>query len=405
MPLERPLQSLEEADLQELIANGVAEGRTVEYKQSLPGNGDEDKKEFLADISSFANAAGGFVVYGMQEKDGNPIALMGLQIADVDGEKLRLENMIRDGISPRIIGVELKPIPIGAGAVVLVIRVRRSLLPPHMVTYKGHSKFYSRNSAGKYPLAVEELRSVFTFAAATKDRLRSFRAERISNIVAGVTPVPLLSGPLVILHVIPLSAFESMSRFDVSTLIEPYEPSKLQPIFTSNAFESRYNFDGAVTFERNKSDEPAWSYVQFFRDGIMESVNAAFLQRRKVIPSEEFEGGLLQRSLPTYLAKMKNLGVPPPIFLGLSLTGVAGFTMGLPAYGPPAGGPFGSESERIDRDTLILPEAVAETFESKLDKVMKPVFDSVWNAAGCEESAYYKNGEWKGNNKFFPSRR
>ena len=49
-----------------LIVRGLkAEGRTLDYKRTLPGSTDEEKREFLADVSSFANAAGGDIVYGI----------------------------------------------------------------------------------------------------------------------------------------------------------------------------------------------------------------------------------------------------------------------------------------------------------------------------------------------------
>ena len=59
MVLNKPLEAIEENDLQALVDNQVAERKTIEYKESLPGNADGDKKEFLADVSSFANASGG----------------------------------------------------------------------------------------------------------------------------------------------------------------------------------------------------------------------------------------------------------------------------------------------------------------------------------------------------------
>ena len=55
----KPLESITEADLRSLTENGASEIKTLEYKRSLPGRSDEEKKEFLADASSFANPAGG----------------------------------------------------------------------------------------------------------------------------------------------------------------------------------------------------------------------------------------------------------------------------------------------------------------------------------------------------------
>jgi len=68
------LEKISQADLQNLIDNAVAEGRTIEYKQALPGGTDSEKKEFLADVSSFANTAGGDLLFGISEDKGVPTA-------------------------------------------------------------------------------------------------------------------------------------------------------------------------------------------------------------------------------------------------------------------------------------------------------------------------------------------
>ena len=60
---------------------------------------DKDHVEFLADISSFANAQGGDVVLGMEADKGVPISFSPLDRAKTEGEILRLEQMAR---SPRL---------------------------------------------------------------------------------------------------------------------------------------------------------------------------------------------------------------------------------------------------------------------------------------------------------------
>ena len=107
----KPLEAICEDDLQALIENQVAEGKMIEYKESLPGASTNDKKEFLADVSSFANASGGHLVFGMKEAGGLPKELCGLQLTDVDDAILRLENLMRDGLEPRILGAAPKPVP------------------------------------------------------------------------------------------------------------------------------------------------------------------------------------------------------------------------------------------------------------------------------------------------------
>ncbi len=68
--INKPLEAIEESDLQNLVVERVREIKTIEYKQSLPGNSDGEKKEFLYDVSSFANAAGGDLIYGIKAEDG-----------------------------------------------------------------------------------------------------------------------------------------------------------------------------------------------------------------------------------------------------------------------------------------------------------------------------------------------
>src|SRR5260221_10933430 len=66
MITEKPIEQITSADLEQLVTNGVGESRTLEYKEALPGGADQDKRQFLADVS-FANAIGGDLVYGARE--------------------------------------------------------------------------------------------------------------------------------------------------------------------------------------------------------------------------------------------------------------------------------------------------------------------------------------------------
>jgi hypothetical protein len=56
-PLNKPLDAIGGTDLQALVDNQVREIKTIDYKVALPGNSDADKKEFLYDVSSLADAA------------------------------------------------------------------------------------------------------------------------------------------------------------------------------------------------------------------------------------------------------------------------------------------------------------------------------------------------------------
>ena len=133
--IPRPLNDISEADLTALITNGVAEGRTIDYKRALPGNADADRKEFLADTSSFSNTAGGDLVFGMDEAGGLPTQIVGVQAADLDLEIRRLDSILAAGLSPRI-RYAMRTVTTAAGERVLVLRVERSWAGPHRVVFQ-----------------------------------------------------------------------------------------------------------------------------------------------------------------------------------------------------------------------------------------------------------------------------
>ena len=379
------LESIHESDLQSLVDNQVLEGKTIEYKESLPGNTDSEKKEFLADVSSFANAAGVYLIFGIKQKSGVPLEVCGLQITNVDAEILRLENMIREGIEPRIPGIAIHAITLQNSKVAIIIRIPRSWALPHMVTFRGHSKFYSRNSAGKYPLDVSELRALFALSETTTQRIRNFRVERLGKIIAGEAPIALDKSPKIVLHIIPLNAFDPTKKYDLESL----DSSSLQPINTSS-WDHRYNFDGILAYGQFPKSTSAYSYLQIFRNGIIEAVET-YLLREGVIPSVTFEEELL-KALPRFLTIQKKLGVEPPLFIMLSLLEVSGYTIAADRKYF-----WRRNNYSIDRDTLVIPEILIESFECDPAEVMKPIFDTIWNAAGWPRSMNYdENGKWVG---------
>jgi hypothetical protein len=68
MTFSLPLTQIDDALLESLRADRVREGRQLDYKETLPGARDDDKREFLSDVTSFANAAGGDIIYGLRER-------------------------------------------------------------------------------------------------------------------------------------------------------------------------------------------------------------------------------------------------------------------------------------------------------------------------------------------------
>ena len=156
---------LTEHDLLELRTAGVHEGRSIDYKVQLPGNAESDKRELRCDVTSFANADGGHIVFGVVENHGAPVSLPGLGGINPDREIQRLDSIVQTSIDPRIPGVRFRAIPLECGTTAIIGLVPRSSVGPHLVQVEESKRFYSRNSAGKYSLSGAEIRAAYTSAA------------------------------------------------------------------------------------------------------------------------------------------------------------------------------------------------------------------------------------------------
>ena len=81
---------------------GVAESPYLDYKQETYGDSANDRSEFLANISSFANTLGDDLVIGVAEAKGLPTSLDPLHRRLRRREAARLEQLALSGLEPRI---------------------------------------------------------------------------------------------------------------------------------------------------------------------------------------------------------------------------------------------------------------------------------------------------------------
>jgi hypothetical protein len=394
--IQKNFDAITKADIDSLIANEVNESKTIEYKQTLPGKSDGNKKEFLADVSSFANASGGNIIYGIKEDKGKAKSICPIAGVSEEEAKLRLEDMILEGINPRI-RIQIKEITGWGGdgnGFVILLRISKSFASPHMVTYKKHSRFYSRNSAGKYQLDVGEIRGAFLATESQADRIKRFRQDRLGQIVADEAPVVLSTPHRLILHMVPVSSFLNNERLDLSdtrNLMTRFEP------IGGSGWNCRHNLDGLLICEGEKGRGHN-GYCQLFFNGAIEAVSADILREEGgkhvcggtgFIASIAYEKELIE-AVQSYLKGYKQLDLIPPVVISLALIGCKGSYMYIhPRYGP-------LEQPLIDRDTVILPDVEIDDFDIDVPKVMKPIFDAVWNACGLPHSYNYdENGNWK----------
>ena len=429
--LEIDIYKIDEDYLLSLVDTRRLEDTTLEYKKQLPGTfynekvSDPDKKIFLGDICAFANTYGGDLIYGMGEKAQVPTDLKGLKITKEKAAEIKSKmlDIIRDNTEPPIHGVDYHPVEVKGGSkMALIIRVPKSYNAPHGIKLKGLNAYYGRRAIGIYPMDVEDLRQAFILSETRTEKIRRFRDERIQKVSDYESHLPLDGNAKTVLHLIPTDAFDPGKRYDNIDVIfrdnealkpmfrvGPYEPSMSNFVST---IERRYNLDGVKKYSnfrgRTEIDtkgmghgiEP-YTCVQLSRNGIIESVEQRELNHAgsKTIFSD-YESGLI-RSLSNYLDSLKTLGVEPPVFLFLTLLEVRGYRLSH-QYQAKRGGEnlqFGLE---IDRDKLEIPEKIIENFDERSNHILRPCFDSIWNACGYPKCYNYdEEGNWtdKGTEK------
>jgi hypothetical protein len=134
-----------EQDILDLIANGVAEDLNLEYKRcdGLKRN-EHSKKEISKDVSSFANSAGGTIVYGVIDDKHVPTAID--EGYDPRGEitKEWLENVITSTIHRRIDSIRIKPVALTStqpGRVLYVVHIPQSNRPHQAIDHRFYKRF------------------------------------------------------------------------------------------------------------------------------------------------------------------------------------------------------------------------------------------------------------------------
>lgn len=367
------------AEIQRVLPD-LRESKTLDFKREISIQSKEEKLEFAADVSAFANSSGGDLVYGVAEEGGVAIAMDGTSVADPDQEILRLEQILRASIEPPIAGLRMIWIPKSEQSGLLVVRVPKSWSAPHRVS--GNSRFYARNSAGKYPLDVAELRSAFVYGNDLAERIRRFRLERAHAIASNEGALPMQDGAKAILHVVPLSSFAAPTELPLTSR------SYLPPLGCSG-----FNFvpvlEGALSHGGPMyGSDPVGFYTFLYRTGIIEAVESAGFEEngRKFVSLPALENAI-RTSLDSYLDALAKFGVGVPIYVFLSLVGTFGY------HGWIADRSAYTSAPSLRRDHLFIPEIVLDDLSNYSGKMLRPLFDRLANAFGYEQSLTYRVDE------------
>lgn len=374
--------------LRTLITSKIGEGQAIEFKRAIDVSDAKAKKNLSAEVASFANASGGDIVFGMEEKSGTASKLVPLPGFDADKIELQLRQIFTSNIEPPVPGLRFCPVEIRSGKFVLVLRITRSWARPHALL-GDNPQFLVRDGNRRRVFTVRELREAFGLSASIAERMKKFRAERIASLVAGDAPAPLSSRRLMVLHVMPQSAFDSPQSIDLSFVMK--NDVLIWPMHATG-LSKKLNFDGVLSFFPGVGGhpEPVRSYVQVFRDGCVEAVTTEIFHsvdgRKLIFPGYESP---VEEALHSHLTLLQRLGIEPPIFVGLGFIGARDYSFELPGF-------LTERTSPIGRDVLIIPETPIYAYSDTYHDVLRESFDRVWQTCGRFGSPNYTDGKWSG---------
>src|ERR1700722_5107632 len=159
---DRQLRDIAEADIRQLVNSGLEEHLQVEYKSALYTPNDNGNKEFLLDVCMFANAGGGILLIGIDERrDANgqptgmpdPNAVLGVDLFNPEQLLQAYDARVIANIQERL-PLELYAVPLASKRHIVAIRMPNSMSKPHRVFYQGRVYLPSRRERQRYEMDI-----------------------------------------------------------------------------------------------------------------------------------------------------------------------------------------------------------------------------------------------------------
>ena len=161
----KPIAEWKETDVERLITDEAEENLNLEFKRagalenmSNSTLAEKVKTDVSKDVSSFANSAGGIIIYGIEEEEQPPHKAKALSPIDpAKCSKERFEQVINSRIQPRIQGLRIYPVALdrsGPGKVSYLVNIPQSFTA-HQAYDK---KYYKRFNFESVPMEDYEIR-------------------------------------------------------------------------------------------------------------------------------------------------------------------------------------------------------------------------------------------------------
>ena len=181
--------SCTENDLNVLVENAdYRENEYIDYKLNFafleiekgPVR-DSKKAEFKIDVCAFANADGGYLIFGIGDKNGCASEIKGIDIKNNDTDRFELDRRNDlNGIQPKTPQIQFSFIQLASGKYVVVMYIKHDSFAPYVyLEDEKNYKIYSRYGNGKRIMTYSELRQMFNQSLSLDQAVLSYIHQRI----------------------------------------------------------------------------------------------------------------------------------------------------------------------------------------------------------------------------------
>jgi predicted HTH transcriptional regulator len=223
------------------------------------GSLESSNKELTKDVTSFANAHGGFILIGIEEdNDGNPKQIIGVE--DVDKNILRIRQVCHANIQPLISGMKIHPVRIDDKKCIIIIYIPDSFEKPHMVLQD--YRCYIRYERGKNPMTIHQIEDAIKGREKNSEKIREFLSKRNKELQKLVK-----NNSAINFSIVP--NFLEKERFDI---FSSKTEKAVDYFIRKNLIKSRFipTFDGFIASDGSDETEyrqlliQSTGYIEYF---------------------------------------------------------------------------------------------------------------------------------------------
>lgn len=383
------LQDFTIHDVQSFIDNKVPETAILDYKRECKLGAEQDKTEFIYDVTAFYNTEGGCIVFGLEEeKDeagkntGIPkLPTTPINVLNYDQLKLQIEDCIKQTTSPSIVNLAFSPLFEIEGSNMFILGIPKSTNLPAMVTYKWSGRFYKRKSTGKYQVDTYELSDLFTRNLIAQNEVMAFVRQRREEVLNDIFWPQISSENGLLMHIVPVSHFHEIIKEFSETAFRNNAISLLKPP-GSEGYDYRYCFEGLHTYiSLQRPDITVTRYALLFRNGAIESyTNMVFSKQEGKYPTGLYTAEflkILKQQVENAFKFFNHYSIEPQYYLTIYLNNVYKFELIT----------HESSVRRTNwkKNYLEFPGIFFTREVTSIKRQVKQVADILWQTAGLNE--------------------